>query len=121
MIPRINDVATGETPEYPGIQPLRLPAPPEVVFAAVRRVAAEMPGWRRIVVDDATRELRAEAVTRIFRFVDDVTVRVAAEGTGSRVWMRSRSRLGKGDLGANARRIRTFLAALAEAVHEHDR
>ena len=51
--------------------------------------------------------------TRIFRFVDDVVVRVRpAEGGGAIVDVRSKSRDGRGDLGANAARIRAFAEKL---------
>jgi len=37
-------------------------------------------------------------------------VRIAADGTGSRVDVRSLSRIGKSDVGANAKRVREYLA-----------
>jgi len=49
----------------------------------------------------------------IFRFVDDVSVRVRPDTGGAKIDVRSKSRDGKGDIGTNARRIRTFLAKLA--------
>jgi uncharacterized protein (DUF1499 family) len=52
------------------------------------------------------------ATTRWFGFKDDVAIRISPAGAGSRVDMRSRSRVGRSDLGANARRIREFLARL---------
>ena len=56
--------------------------------------------------------LEATARTRWFGFRDDVVVRVAADGTGTRVDVRSVSRVGRSDLGTNARRIRGFLEKL---------
>jgi len=47
------------------------------------------------------------------RFKDDVVVRVAPATNGSRIDVRSVSRVGRSDLGANARRIRMFLTALS--------
>ena len=44
-------------------------------------------------------------MTRLFRFVDDVVIRVRPRGAGSVVDLRSNSRVGGGDLGANAERI----------------
>ena len=61
----------------------------------------------------------AEAVasTRLLGFKDDVSIHVQAQaGDASLVHMRSRSRLGRGDFGTNARRIRVFQGALAERV-----
>jgi uncharacterized protein (DUF1499 family) len=57
--------------------------------------------------------LEATDTTRWFGFKDDVVVRVTPVAEGARVDVRSASRVGQSDLGANARRIRAFLAALA--------
>ena len=48
-----------------------------------------------------------------FAFEDEVAIRVTETDTGARIDMRSRSRLGQIDRGANARRIEAFLSALA--------
>ena len=61
-------------------------------------------------------EFRAVATTRVFRFKDDVTVTVLKEKDASLVNVRSKSRIGKGDLGANARRIRDFQSRLASRL-----
>ena len=60
----------------------------------------------------ATGRIEATATTAWFGFRDDVVIRVAPRGAGSRVDLRSLSRIGRGDLGANARRIREFSARL---------
>lgn len=60
--------------------------------------------------------LQAVATTSFFRFRDDLTVRVRAAPGGAVVDMRSRSRDGKDDLGANAARVRAFLSALQAAL-----
>lgn len=111
--PMINDVRTGGTPEYPDIQPQRFERTPDEVFAAVARLAPAQVGWGSIQSDAAKRTLRAVAKTRLLRFRDDVWIEVVPEGEGSAVQMRSKSRLGKGDLGVNARRIRGFQAQMA--------
>ena len=69
---------------------------------------------RGAVVAAVPAEGRMEATdtTRWFGFKDDVVVRVRPEGAGSRVDVRSVSRVGRGDVGANAARIRAFLQAL---------
>ena len=112
--PTINDVKTGATPQYADLQPQRLAGTPAEVFAEARAVAEAL-GWEVTSQDAASGEIRAVATTRIFRFKDDVTITVVArESGGSIVNVRSRSRIGKGDLGANARRIRLFQAELAK-------
>lgn len=56
------------------------------------------------------------ATTRVFRFKDDVIITIGREGEGVVVNVRSHSRIGKGDLGTNARRIRQFQAELAKRI-----
>jgi uncharacterized protein (DUF1499 family) len=74
--------------------------------------AAERLGWTVIERDPERLRFEAYEITSFFHFVDDVVVRVRASGSGSVVDVRSKSRKGKGDLGANAARIRRFFAEL---------
>ncbi len=60
--------------------------------------------------------IEASATSAWFGFVDDVVIRVAESAQGTRVDMRSKSRVGRSDLGANAKRIEAFLADLDVAV-----
>jgi len=96
---------------YPDLESLRVASPPDATFE--RAIAtAESLGWE-IVSRSASRHVfDAQHVSKIFRFVDDITVRIVADGPGSRVDMRSKSRDGQSDLGANAARIRGFFDAL---------
>ena len=73
--------------------------------------------WWEIVAS-APEEGRLEATdrTRWFGFRDDVVVRVRADGAGSRVDVRSASRVGRSDLGTNARRIKRFMDALQDSL-----
>jgi uncharacterized protein (DUF1499 family) len=66
------------------------------------------------IVDANPGEGRIEAVdtTLLYGFKDDIVVRVQEGAEGTRVDVRSMSRVGKSDLGMNAKRIRTFLARL---------
>src|SRR6202022_4383493 len=93
---------------YPGLAPVRFAAPPDQVFARAL-------GWQIVAAVPAEGRLEATDRTRWFGFRDDVVVRVAAEGTGTRVDVRSVSRVGRSDLGTNARRIRRFEEALERA------
>ncbi len=97
---------------YPDLAPLHVPQPPAVVLPAAAAVAGEL-GWAVQEVAPAEGRLEALAMTKWFGFTDDVVVRVRPEGSGSIVDIRSRSRVGRSDLGANAARIRKFLGALA--------
>ncbi|MFL5347029.1 MAG: DUF1499 domain-containing protein [Hyalangium sp.] len=101
---------------YKKVGPLRASAPPDAVFQQALALAREQPRWQVTVVDPQARTFEGVAESRLFRFRDDFVVRVRPDGQGSRVDMRSKSRVGKGDLGANAQRIEQFLQALAPRV-----
>jgi uncharacterized protein (DUF1499 family) len=118
-VPPINDIATDlQTPyadqqrqAYPDIQPLRLPVPPAQAYPEALAAAQAM-GWEIVSRDPVAGRFEAVDTTLWFGFKDDVTVRVAADGTGSRVDVRSKSRVGKSDIGTNAKRIRAYLQRL---------
>ncbi len=96
---------------YPDLASQRLDRKPSQALADVR-TAAEGLGWVVIYEDPTTGHIEATDTTRFFRFVDDVVVRVRPDGAGSIVDVRSKSRDGQGDLGANAARIRALQASL---------
>ena len=94
------------------LAPMHLPDPPPAAFAVAELVAAGMPSWKITRQESAAGEIEAVTTTPLFGFHDDVIIRVRPDAGGSRVDMRSKSRVGQGDLGANAARIRAFEAAL---------
>jgi uncharacterized protein (DUF1499 family) len=96
---------------YGDIAPILLSEPVEQAFARAEAVARAMPGWTVTSADPAMGRIEAYDTSRIFHFVDDVVIRVRAEGAGSRVDIRSRSRDGLGDSGVNAERVRAYIAA----------
>jgi uncharacterized protein (DUF1499 family) len=96
---------------YGDLKPLVLPLAPDEAFTRVVKTA-EGAGWTIVSADRKERFLEATAQTAFFGFRDDVAVRVRPAGTGSRIDVRSASRVGRGDAGANAARIRKFFAAL---------
>ena len=73
-------------------------------------------GWALVAADSAQGRLEATATTRWFGFKDDVVVRVRPDGAGSRVDVRSVSRVGGSDVGTNAARIRGFVARITDAA-----
>jgi len=99
---------------YPDIGPLHLDVPPAQAFDRAAAAAKGM-NWDVIITDPAQGRIEATATTFWFGFKDDVVVRVAVDGTGSRVDVRSLSRIGKSDVGANAKRIRDYLAKVKVA------
>lgn len=103
---------TRQRKAYPDLKPLGRNDPPESAYDAVLAAARRMPRWNIIGADAAARVIEAVATTGLMRFKDDVVIEVRPNGTGSAVHMRSKSRAGKGDLGANAGRIRAFFEEL---------
>jgi len=99
----------------PDLAPVVLPIDPAKVFEYAKGVAERSPAWKVERSDPATGRIEAIVESGIFRFVDDVVIRIQPDGTGSRIDMRSRSRFGQSDLGANAERVRAFLAQMTVA------
>ncbi len=104
---------------YPEVEPLALGVPPRAAFDAALALANKR-RWRVVDAREPAprREGRIEAVARtpIMGFRDDIVIRVRSNDEDSRVDMRSASRYGRHDLGANAARIVSFLAELQETV-----
>ena len=107
------EIAEQQRKAYPDIRPLRLQTPVADVFVAALETAGGL-GWRIVESDPAAGRIEASDQTFWYGFVDDVVIRITAEGsTATRVDVRSVSRVGKSDIGANAARIRKFLDRLA--------
>lgn len=101
-------LAAQQQAAYPDLRPLVVAVPPERAFDAAVAAASEL-GWRIVAADVAAGRIEATDRTFWFGFVDDVVVRIRPEDTGSRIDVRSTSRVGVSDLGTNAARIRGFL------------
>jgi uncharacterized protein (DUF1499 family)/heme exporter protein D len=106
------EIAAEQQKGYPDLKPLLVKQPPrEAVQRAID--AARALGWEIVASDAAAGRVEATDTTAWFGFKDDIVVRVRPEGGGSRIDVRSVSRVGLSDLGANAKRIRAFLARLS--------
>ena len=107
------EIAAQQQRAYADIKPLVLKTPPaETLQHAID--AARSLGWDVIASDAASGRIEATDRTWWFGFKDDIVVRVRPDASGgSRVDVRSVSRVGKSDLGANAARVRKYLAKLA--------
>lgn len=103
--------AQAQRAAYPEISPLVLRIPRADAFAKAE-AAARAAGWDVVATDPATGRIEATATTWWFGFKDDIVVRVTPVPGGSRIDVRSVSRVGKSDLGTNARRIRSYLDRL---------
>jgi len=112
--PRINDVETGRTPEYPDLQPRQYPASIGTVSKAVQDAIDDLPRWTAVGSGRGPEGAFVSAVheTLVFRFKDDVTVRIRREGGRTTLSARSHSRIGDWDFGQNARNLRELLAAV---------
>ena len=113
--PRLNDVETGRTPEYPDLRVRDYALEPERVAHALQDALGRRPRWSITGSGHGPGGTVVQAVheNRLLPFLeDDVTVRMRREGGQTRVSVRSHSRLGTWDFGQNARNIRELLAAL---------
>ena len=98
---------------YPELTTLISPLPPEAAFERALATSEQL-GWDIYYQDKASGHIEAVATTRWFGFKDDIVIRIRAHDGGSAIDLRSVSRVGKGDLGANAKRIRQFLAVFGQ-------
>lgn len=108
---------------HPEIEPYKIDLSPADTFKRVEGLAAREAGWRIVSVDQVNMRLEAICTTTLLRYKDDVVIEVrpdmsatsasstklsASSSGNSTIHMRSKSRVGKSDLGANAKRIRLF-------------
>jgi uncharacterized protein (DUF1499 family) len=105
------ETATKQRQGYPDIAPATLDVPPGQAFDRALATARSM-GWELVASDPASGRIEATDTTFWFGFKDDIVIRVAAAPGGSRVDVRSLSRVGVSDVGTNAARIRKYLTAL---------
>ncbi len=96
---------------FPDIVTLQLDRPVAEVFAAAEGVVGDL-GWALVAADPESGLIEATATTYWIGFKDDVVIRVKSEAGKTLVDVRSKSRVGRGDMGANAARVREFLQVL---------
>jgi uncharacterized protein (DUF1499 family) len=104
-------IASQQREAYPDLQPVMLNVPPPQAFERALGTVREM-GWDLVAADAAAGRIEATDTTFWFGFKDDVVIRVRPADGNSRVDVRSLSRVGGGDAGTNAKRIRAYLGAL---------
>lgn len=105
------EVAAAQIAAYPDLQTHRMNAGPAQAFERAQQAARRL-GWEIVAADPAAGRIEATDTTFWFGFKDDIVIRIEADAAGSRVDVRSVSRVGMSDVGANAARIRAFLQAL---------
>ena len=96
---------------FPDVQPIKLDVPPDLAFQKALDTAKAM-SWTLIEANAAEGRIEAFDRTTWFGFIDDVVIRIRPDGSGSRVDLRSVSRIGFGDIGANGKRIRAYTRKL---------
>jgi len=93
---------------YPDLQTIIIEEEQRAVFARATEAAEQM-GWEVVAAVQPEGRIEAVAVTPFVGFRDDVVIRVISIGdNATAVDIRSKSRIGKGDMGANAKRIRAW-------------
>jgi uncharacterized protein (DUF1499 family) len=102
------EVAAQQRKAYPDVQPLVLPIRPAQAFEHVLAAARGL-GWGIVSAEPAEGRIEATDTTLWYGFKDDIVVRITSADQGSRIDVRSLSRVGRSDLGTNAARIRRFL------------
>lgn len=109
------EIAAQQRAGYPDLEPLTLNVPPAAGFERALAAARAM-DWAIVAADSAAGRIEATDTTFWFGFKDDVVIRVTPFGAGSRVDVRSVSRVGRSDVGTNAKRIRAYLEKLAASA-----
>jgi hypothetical protein len=111
-----NVAETAEDSPYAELRLRRYDAPPALLFDVARRAVQNLK-WEITSLDAEKKEIQAVATTRVWKFKDDVTIQARpAQPSGSVLWVRSASRVGKGDLGANTRHIMDLIRVVNSIV-----
>jgi uncharacterized protein (DUF1499 family) len=109
------EIAQQQHQAYPDLKSSKFSLPPAELLQRATQVARSM-GWQVVAAVPLEGRLEATDTTFWFGFKDDIVVRITPSEGGSRVDVRSVSRVGRSDVGANAKRIRAFLKNLRARV-----
>lgn len=101
------EVTEKQLESYPDIKPIEAQVDTATAFAAAEQLARDL-GWEIVSSEPEAGRIEATDTTQFFAFKDDISIRIRPTASGSVVDLRSKSRVGLGDLGANADRIRAF-------------
>ena len=105
------EAAAKQLEGYPDLATVHLDADPATVFNASVETAKDL-GWDMVAESASEGRIEATDTTGYFGFKDDVVIRIRTDAMGTAVDVRSKSRVGMGDVGANADRINAFLDAM---------
>ncbi|MEO0335739.1 MAG: DUF1499 domain-containing protein [Pseudomonadota bacterium] len=102
---------------YPDLKPLSTSSSRDAVFNAALEVAKNYSSWKLLLKDEENFVIQGIDTTSLMKYKDDFVIRILEnEDGGSLVHMRSRSRVGRSDLGKNASRITEFFAELKKQI-----
>jgi uncharacterized protein (DUF1499 family) len=104
--------ADTDEPGDPTLTPPELQLPPAEALRFAEELIRQLPRWQVEASDPEKGTIHATRRTRLWRFVDDIRLRLEPTPEGVRIHARSQSRLGKGDLGQNRRNLLELFAVL---------
>lgn len=107
------EAAREQREAYPEVQPVDTALAPGSLFEQALAVARDQ-GWEIVASDQQGGRIEATDTTFWYGFKDDVVIRIQPREAGSRLDIRSKSRVGGSDLGKNAARIRDYLDDLRD-------
>lgn len=114
----VNDITTGENAAYPALRSRVYYTEVAAAMTVAEQALHRLPHWKLVARDSENDVLEAEVRTPLGLFTDDVTVYFFPLGSGqTRVTIRSRSRLGRGDLGQNAAHISELQGAMDDRLN----
>ena len=111
--PRINEVETGRTPEYPDLREREFSAPEAVVSRAAKAAIASLPGWSLVGAGQGPGGTAIQALaTKTDLAKTEMTIGIRRQGSKTLLRVKARSTYGPWDFGQGARHIHDFLDAL---------
>jgi uncharacterized protein (DUF1499 family) len=109
------EVAAQQRAAYPDLVSMVILAPSDRVFELAKKVVTDM-GMNLVEANAAEGRIEANSTSLLFGFTDDMVVRIVPNSGGSTVDVRSKSRVGRSDVGQNAKRIRIFMRKLQDEL-----
>ncbi len=110
-----NEASTSIDSPYVELHPHSYPQEQALLFNSVVNVIKQL-GWEIIQEDSKALTLHAVVTTPLFKFKDDVYINIRNKENERIVNVRSKSRMGKGDLGTNTRHVLDFYSHLNQTV-----
>ncbi len=101
------EIAEQQRQAYPYISTIESDLDSTQAMDRAANIAEEL-GWEIVNRSDDKGLIEAVATTSLFAFKDDVAIRIRGGADHTTIDLRSVSRIGKGDMGTNAARIKRF-------------